>query len=52
MVFFKTFIYFFLVIKYLCAEIPDLENRNKETIKNDIVSNIQNKFDDWVEQSK
>ncbi len=47
MVFFKTFIYFFLVIKYLCAEIPDLENRNKETIKNDIVSTYIRSMNKW-----
>ena len=47
MVFFKTFIYFFLVIKYLYAEIPNLENRNKETIKNNIVSTYIRSMNKW-----
>ena len=47
MVFFKTFIYFFLVIKYLYAEIPDLENRNKETIKNNIVNTYIRSMNKW-----
>ena len=47
MVFFKTFIYFFLVIKYLYAEIPNLENRNKETIKNDIVNTYIRSMNKW-----
>ena len=47
MVFIKTFIYFFLVIKYLYAEIPDLENRNKETIKNNIVNTYIRSMNKW-----
>ena len=47
MIFFKTFIYFFLVIKYLYAEIPDLENRNKETIKNNIVNTYIRSMNKW-----
>jgi len=47
MVFFKTFIYFFLVIKFSYAEIPDLENRNKETIKNNIVSTYIRSMNKW-----
>ena len=31
MVFFKTFLFFFLIIKSLYSEIPNLENRDKET---------------------
>ncbi len=47
MAFFKTFIYFFLVIKYLYAEIPNLENRNKETIKNNIVNTYIRSMNKW-----
>ena len=47
MIFFKTFIYFFLVIKYLYAEIPDLENRNKKTIKNNIVNTYIRSMNKW-----
>ena len=47
MVFFKTFINFFLVINYLYAEIPDLENRNKETIKNNIVNTYIRSMNKW-----
>ena len=47
MVFFKIFIYFFLVIKHLYAEIPDLENRNKETIKNNIVNTYIRSMNKW-----
>ena len=47
MVFFKTFIYFFLVIKYLYAEIPNLENRNKEKIKNNIVNTYIRSMNKW-----
>ncbi len=47
MVFFKIFIYFFLVIKHLYAEIPDLENRNKETIKKNIVNTYIRSMNKW-----
>ena len=47
MIFFKTFIYFFLLIKYIYAEIPDLENRNKETIKNNIVNTYIRSMNKW-----
>ena len=47
MIFFKIFICFFLVIKYLYAEIPDLENRNKETIKNNIVNTYIRSMNKW-----
>ena len=47
MVFFKTFIYFFLVIKYLYAEIPNLENRDKEKIKNNIVNTYIRSMNKW-----
>ena len=47
MIFFKTFIYFFLVIKYSYAEIPNLENRNKETIKNNIVNTYIRSMNKW-----
>ena len=47
MVFFKTFIYFFLVIKYLHAEIPNLENRNKETIKKNILNTYIRSMNKW-----
>ena len=47
MIFFKTFIYFFLVIKYLYAEIPNLENRNKEKIKNNIVNTYIRSMNKW-----
>ena len=47
MVFFKTIIYFFLIINYLYAEIPDLENRKKETIKNSIVNTYIRSMSKW-----
>ena len=47
MIFLKTFIYFFLFIKYIYAEIPDLENRNKETIKNNIVNTYIRSMNKW-----
>ena len=47
MLFFKTFIYFLLVIKYLYAEIPNLENRNKQTIKNNIVNTYIRSMNKW-----
>ena len=47
MVFFKTFIYYFLLIKYLYAEIPNLENRDKEKIKNNIVNTYLRSMDKW-----
>ena len=47
MIFIKTFIYFFLVIRFLYAEIPDLENRNKETIKNNIVNTYIRSMNKW-----
>ena len=47
MIFFKTFIYFFLVIKYLYAEIPNLENRNKETIKSNILNTYIRSMNKW-----
>ena len=47
MVFLKTFIFFFLTINILYAEIPGLENRNKETIKNNIVNTYIRSMNKW-----
>ena len=47
MIFLKTFIFFFLTINVLFAEIPDLENRNKETIKNNIVNTYIRSMNKW-----
>ncbi len=47
MVFFKTFLYFFFLIKYLYAEIPNLENRNKEKIRNNILNTYIRSMNKW-----
>ncbi len=47
MVFFKTFIFFFFIIKFLYAEIPNLENRDKETIRKDIVNTYIRSMNKW-----
>ena len=47
MIFLKTLIFFFLIIKLLYAEIPDLENRDKEKIKNNIVDTYIRSMNKW-----
>ena len=47
MIFIKTFIIFCLSIGLVYAEIPDLENRNKEKIKNDIVETYLRSMNKW-----
>ena len=47
MLFLKIFICFFLIIRVLHAEIPNLENRNKETIKNNIVNTYIRSMNKW-----
>lgn len=43
----KLFIFFFLIIKFLSAEIPNLENRNKELIKTNIVETYIRSMNKW-----
>lgn len=43
----KIFIFFFLIIKFLHSEIPNLENRDKEKIKKDIVSTYIRSMNKW-----
>jgi len=43
----KLFIFFFLIIKCLSAEIPNLENRNKELIKTNIVETYIRSMNKW-----
>ena len=47
MVFFKTLILFFLLIRFLHSEIPNLENRDKEKIKKDIVNTYIRSMNKW-----
>ena len=47
MAFFKTLIFFFLIIKFLYAEIPDLENRDKEKIRKNIVDTYIRSMNKW-----
>ena len=47
MLYFKIFLFFFLIIKYLYSEIPDLENRDKETIRKNIVDTYIRSMNKW-----
>ena len=47
MVFFKILLFFFLIIKCLYSEIPDLENRDKETIRRNIVNTYIRSMNKW-----
>ena len=47
MIFIKTFIIFCLSISLVYAEIPNLENRDKEKIKNDIVETYLRSMNKW-----
>ena len=44
MLFLKIFIFFFLIVKFLYSEIPNLENRDKEKIKKDIINTYIRSF--------
>ena len=47
MILFKTFMIFFLIINFLQAEIPNLENRDKETIRKGIVDTYIRSMNKW-----
>ena len=47
MLFLKTIVLFFLIIKTLFAEIPNIENRNKETIRKNIVNTYIRSMNKW-----
>ena len=47
MVLFKTLLFFFLIIKCLYSEIPNLENRDKETIRSDILNTYLRSMNKW-----
>ena len=47
MIFFKLFIIFVLSIRLIHAEIPNLENRDKEKIKNNIVDTYLRSMNKW-----
>ena len=47
MVLFKSFIYFFLIINILQAEIPNLEKRDKEIIRKGIVDTYTRSMNKW-----
>ncbi len=47
MLYFKIFFFFFLIIKYLYSEIPELENRDKETIRKNIVNTYIRSMNKW-----
>ena len=45
--FLKIFLFLFFISNYLYSEIPDLENRDKETIRNDIVNTYIRSMNKW-----
>ena len=47
MLFLKTIVLFFFIIKTLYAEIPNIENRNKETIRKNIVNTYIRSMNKW-----